>query len=291
MKLCILGNEHWSRVKRLQEEAEKRKHQVYRFNPDRLLFSVEKEGIHVMNDIPWKKLDAIVVFKRLPENDIYGWVNFVRQKSNARIFFNHLEGKSLAKRSFLTRAYLAEKEGVRTPKTIYFGPDADLTEVTNSIHFPMVVKRAHSSAKRGVRLVESETNLYRTVEQIRDGDTLMFAREFIPHEVEWRVIILNGKPIVIYERQSRVKKFLGAFEKDAIRNSRGPKELPDVVRLAKKTASALKYELSGIDIVRHQESGELYMLDANPMPVFEWAEKVSGINVGEILIKYIEDQV
>jgi glutathione synthase/RimK-type ligase-like ATP-grasp enzyme len=95
------------------------------------------------------------------------------------------------------KVYLAEllsRHDIATPKTIVLHRD-NAADCANELGFPMVLKRPDSSFSRGVIKVASEEELNAQLEQLFEDSDLVVAQEFLPTTFDWRIGILNRKPM------------------------------------------------------------------------------------------------
>jgi glutathione synthase/RimK-type ligase-like ATP-grasp enzyme len=95
---------------------------------------------------------------------------------------------------FLAEA--AERYGLPVPRTVIVGRD-DPAAVLEAVGLPCVLKLPDSSFSRGVIKVESEEELATAIERFRKDSDLVLAQEFLPTEFDWRVGVLDGKPLYV----------------------------------------------------------------------------------------------
>ena len=61
--------------------------------------------------------------------------------------------------------------------------------------------------------------------------------------------------------------------------------------LAAEAANELSVDVAGVDVVRHTQTRELYVIEVNEAPRFHSFEKVTRINVAEKIIDYVRSIV
>src|SRR5207253_3077026 len=97
------------------------------------------------------------------------------------------------------KVYLAEllaNHRVRAPKTMIIRRD-NIAAVAHEIGFPCILKMPDSSFSQGVIKLETELILLAEIERCLDRSELLIAQEFLPTEYDWRVGILDKKPLFV----------------------------------------------------------------------------------------------
>ncbi len=157
------------------------------------------------------------------------------------------------------KVYLAEllqANKVPTPRTVIMsrGSKADLAEA-QTLGLPLVLKIPDGSFSRGVHKVSTVEELEEVATKLFHQSTLVLAQEYLYTEFDWRVGVLNGKPIFvckyfmskghwqIYNHAARGKEVSGGFE--TIPVSAAP---VSVVRNAVRAAKLLGNSLYGVDM-------------------------------------------
>lgn len=96
------------------------------------------------------------------------------------------------------KVYLTERltaNGLPIPRTIVAGSRGDLARAQDEIGFPMVIKIPDGSFSSGVHKVADRAALEaKAAELFRDSDLLLL-QEFMPTEFDWRVGVLDGRPL------------------------------------------------------------------------------------------------
>ena len=95
------------------------------------------------------------------------------------------------------KVYLSEllrRAQIPTPRTTIVHPH-NKKEVCKNITFPCVLKKPDSSFSQGVIKVNSPEEFFATVEELFDSSDLTVAQEFLPTAFDWRIVILDRKPL------------------------------------------------------------------------------------------------
>ena len=123
-------------------------------------------------------------------------------------------------------------------------------------HFPFVAKLPRASAQgRGVFKIENEHQL----EQYLRRTPIAYIQEYLPHERDVRVVLINYEPVVAYWREAKT----GSFKTNLYQG--GSVDFRDVpeqaVETAREAASRCKFDDVGLDLIPFQ--GEWYVIEAN----------------------------
>ncbi|MAA74003.1 MAG: RimK family alpha-L-glutamate ligase [Salinisphaeraceae bacterium] len=95
------------------------------------------------------------------------------------------------------KVYLAEllqANGVATPRTCIFG-EADTRRLIDLLGLPMVLKAPEGAFSKGVFKAESEAELKACAARLLKDSELALAQEFLPTDFDWRIGVLNRRPL------------------------------------------------------------------------------------------------
>jgi glutathione synthase/RimK-type ligase-like ATP-grasp enzyme len=95
------------------------------------------------------------------------------------------------------KVYLAEllsRHDISIPKTVVLHRENSV-KIAAELGFPCVLKRPDSSFSRGVVKVNSDSELQEQLSVLFEDSDLVVAQEFLPTTFDWRIGILNRKPI------------------------------------------------------------------------------------------------
>lgn len=171
------------------------------------------------------------------------------------------------------KVYLAEllrSNRVPTPRTVIVGK-SDLAAAEQAIGFPMVLKVPDGSFSQGVFKVENRDQFVETTQKLFKHSELILAQEFLYTEFDWRIGVLNQKPIFacqyymskkhwqIVKYDDKGKAQQGAFKTWAIA------ETPvEVVNTAVKAANLIGDGLYGVDVKKTDKG--VYIIEVNDNP-------------------------
>ncbi|MBX3357183.1 MAG: RimK family protein [Phycisphaeraceae bacterium] len=171
------------------------------------------------------------------------------------------------------KVYLAElldRHGVPSPRTMIVHRD-NIDQVPLWVGYPCVLKTPDGAFSRGVVKVSTADELDRALQAMLAKSDLVIAQAYLPSEFDWRVGVLNRKPLFvskyhmarghwqIVQTDSAGKKDFGKVETMAV--SEAPKR---VVNLAVKAANLIGDGLYGVDL--KQVKGKCYVMEVNDNP-------------------------
>jgi glutathione synthase/RimK-type ligase-like ATP-grasp enzyme len=97
------------------------------------------------------------------------------------------------------KVFLAEllaKNKIDHPKTLIVHK-GNVGDVASTIGFPCILKQPDSSFSQGVYKVNDQPELDKALEELLEDSDLIIAQEFLPTEFDWRVGIMDGKPLYV----------------------------------------------------------------------------------------------
>jgi len=97
------------------------------------------------------------------------------------------------------KVYLAEilaRHRIPAPRTLLVHRD-NINQIIPALGLPCVLKQPDGSFSLGVKKVESEQELPAIVNGLLDKSELIVAQEFLPTEFDWRVGILDRRPLFV----------------------------------------------------------------------------------------------
>jgi glutathione synthase/RimK-type ligase-like ATP-grasp enzyme len=191
-------------------------------------------------------------------------------------------------------AKLFIEAGVPVPKT-YFGKLANIREKAPKIFgYPFVIKGTTGKQGHAVWSPRNEKEwdkLYEKLQLLQKNEGMNFvAQEFTESSQRSRIFILGGKALAGITRPTRwrrrfIDKVNGEFPVGK-REQLNP--IPeDEVKLAIKAASAMQIDIGGVDVLRVDKTGELFVLEVNSAPRWESVKLDTGLNVEREIIKFL----
>lgn len=193
------------------------------------------------------------------------------------------------------KIYLADlfaTDNVPAPKTRILRPEhlEDLDSIIADLGLPIVVKIPDGSFSRGVIKAKTAEDLKTSLEQLFEQSSLILAQEYIYTDFDWRVGILNNKPLYacryymvknhwqIYQHDGNKKTATGKFE--TLPTFEVPKA---VLQAALKSTKPIGNGLYGVDIKEH--AGKAYVIEVNDNPSID--SRVEDLYLGSELYMLI----
>lgn len=167
-------------------------------------------------------------------------------------------------------AELLSRHKLPMPKTVILHSD-NLGTVEETLGFPCVVKKPDSAFSQGVIKVEDREMLDRLAPDLLGESELLIAQEFLPTEFDWRIGILDRKPLYackyfmarghwqIIKQQSHGRDRYGKAETLPVEVA--PRK---AVAVALKAANLIGDGLYGVDV--KQSAGKFYVIEVNDNP-------------------------
>lgn len=194
------------------------------------------------------------------------------------------------------KVYLADLlriNKVPTPKTIILskGNKEQLTEVAEQLGFPLVLKIPDGAFSRGVMKAENPDDLEEKAKELFKESALVLAQEFMFTEYDWRIGVLNEKPIYACKYfMARDHWQIYHHEQDKTASGKWATmptyEVPKVVlNAAVKAASLIGRGLYGVDV--KQVGNRAAVIEVNDNPSIESAveDKYLGDELYRIILE------
>lgn len=174
------------------------------------------------------------------------------------------------------KVYLAELLGryaIPTPKTLIVHRD-NREAVPQLIGLPCILKEPDSSFSQGVVKVDDEAALQTAIDRLLDSSDLIIAQECLFTAFDWRVGILDRKPLYVC-KYFMVKDHWQIVRKDGVgRTAYGHVETVPIdsvsrpiIKTALRAANLIGDGLYGVDL--KQIGRKLYVIEVNDNPTID----------------------
>lgn len=186
-----------------------------------------------------------------------------------------------------------EEAGVRQAKTVFVEREKDLKKELEEWEFPYVIKLSQGGRHgMGTFWIRSEMDLVEMLEKSKDPEGKAargyLVQEFLPNDGDYRLFVVGYKTLGGFKRKPKEEKVV---MNKSIGKSEGLRVVPeDVAREAEKAAEALGVEVAGIDLVRHANTGKVYVIEVNEAPQYKVFEKRTGVNAVRRVLEYLEEK-
>jgi len=288
MKIAILsnGNANYS-TRRLVAEAEQRGHQVRVIKYKDCYLSLDEKHPNIFyrgEKLP--KYDAII--PRIANSMTRYGCAIVRQFEMQGTWTASSSIAISRARDKLRSQQILTKAGIDTPKTLVSRNTADIDDLIEQIGLPVIIKLATSTHGNGVVLAETKKAAKSALQAFylynEDGTNILL-QEYIEESagVDIRAFVVGSRVVASMKRQSLDDDFRSNLHKGGEGTS--VKLTAEEKRIVVKAAKVMGLHVAGVDLMR-SDRGPL-VLEVNASPGFG-IEKVTGRNVAEKIIEYIE---
>ena len=290
MKLAILSaNPSLYSTSILVEAAQKRGHEVDVINHNHCYVGMETNNNNVyLGDHELVDYNAII--PRIGASVTFYGSSIIRQFEVKHVYTTLSSLALVRSRDKLRATQVLAKNDIGIPKTVFAKQPRDVQNLIKTVGGPpLIVKLLEGTQGLGVVLAETKTAAKSVIEAFYGLNANILVQEFIKEAggSDIRVIVVGGKVIAAYKRQGQE----GEFRSNLHRGGEGVK-----VKLSakeKKTAiaatKALGLNIAGVDMLR-SERGPL-VLEVNSSPGFEGVERVTGVDVADQIIAFVETQI
>ncbi|HSX30919.1 MAG TPA: 30S ribosomal protein S6--L-glutamate ligase [Candidatus Saccharimonadales bacterium] len=285
MKIGILTRQPGYSVRRLKEAARARGHEVRVIKYPECYVEIEQDKPEVryrgnsLNDLD------VVIPRILPGMTGYGTA-IVRQFEMMGVY---TPAKSIAiarSRDKLRSLQLLSKAGVGIPKTIFSRETAAVDDLIDHLGTPMIIKLASGTQGNGVVLAETRKAAKSVIQAFYVNDTSFLMQEYIEEAAgaDIRVFIVGNQVVASMKRQSLDDDFRSNIHQGG--TGTAVKLGDEEKRVALKAARAMGLAICGVDMV--QSARGPLILEVNSAPGLEGIEGVTGRDIADKIIEYIE---
>ena len=286
MNIAILskGAANYS-TKRLKEEAKKRGHKVRVINYAKCYVTVEKSN-PVVRYNGEELNDFDVIIPRIAQSYTKYGTAIVRQFEMRGVYTSASSIAINRSRDKLRSYQVLARAGVDIPKTLFARETAafdDLIEQAGGT--PLIIKVARGTHGNGVVLAETQKAAKAVMQAFYVEGVNFVVQEFIKESAgtDIRAFVVGNKVVASYKRQSLDDDFRSNLHQGG--EGTVVKLTEEERHTAVKAARTMGLPICGVDMLR-SERGPL-VLEVNSSPGFG-IEKVTGRNVAEKIIEYIE---
>ncbi len=174
------------------------------------------------------------------------------------------------------KVYLAEllaRNKVPTPRTIVVHKD-NINGLAEQLGYPVVLKKPDSAFSVGVTKADDELQLKEQLARLLDESDLVVAQEFLPTTFDWRIGVLDGRPLFACKYHMAPKHWQIIKQDTDEQNRYGRVETIPVevaprraVSVALKAANLIGNGLYGVDV--KQSGHQFYVIEVNDNPTID----------------------
>lgn len=166
--------------------------------------------------------------------------------------------------SKIAQAVVFFENDARIPKTVYaLDPEHHAAAMAKELELPFILKDAMGTKGQRNYLVRSLDDVRK---HLAASPTIAFvAQEFCPNDRDYR-IVLSPEDELVLERRGGENTHLNNTSLGAAAKLVTNAIPSEVLVTARRVAAKLGLTLSGVDVMPHKETGELYFLEINSQP-------------------------
>lgn len=196
---------------------------------------------------------------------------------------------------YLFERLTANRIPVPRTQVVYRDDPQGLATLEESLGFPMILKIPDGSFSRGMSKVANPGELLQAAQELFKQSVLILAQEFFYTDYDWRIGILNRKPLYacqyfmakghwqIYDHSApKAANKSGTFQTLSV--DQAPS---GVVKVALKAANLIGDGLYGVDI--KQRNGEVAVIEVNENPNIDAG--IEDLYLGKQLYLQIMDEL
>ncbi|QDT65053.1 30S ribosomal protein S6--L-glutamate ligase [Calycomorphotria hydatis] len=290
MKIAVLSRDpRLYTTSRLVQAAKLRGHEIDVL--DYMRCSIEINAEHpdvVYSGEPVEHYDAII--PRISAAHTYHGTTIVRQFEMMGWACCNSSQAIIRTRDKLECLQVLGQADVPIPKTGFAHAAADLDDLIDHVGGPpVIIKLLKSTHGVGVLLGETRRQAEAIVEAFRGFDQQILLQEFIPEAegTDLRCLVVGDKVVAAIRRQAAKGEFRANIHRGATATVA---DLTNSEReLAIDAAKTVGLQVAGVDIL-NSARGPL-VLEINSSPGFEAAEKATGVEIAEEIIRELEKQI
>jgi len=286
MNIAVLGSATSWYVGDLRRAAGQR-HVVTPVTYSQLASAVSVEQLTVASgEIELSKVDALLVSSMTPgslEQVVFSMDALARLEAAGVKVINSAKACETAIDKYLTTAKL-QAAGLKVPDTFVCQTAEQGLEAFERLGGNVVVKPLFGGEGRGITKVDDPAIALRVMRTLEQLGSVLYLQKFIPHEGHDLRLLVIGERVIGMRRSNpddwRTNVALGAKGE--------PLEVtPKLAELAHRADAAVGAGIAGVDLLPGRD-GKLYVLEVNAVPGWRALSRVTGVDVAEKVLQYVE---
>ncbi|CAD5932888.1 putative alpha-L-glutamate ligase [Planktothrix tepida] len=290
MKIAILSQDSsLYSTRRLRQAGEQRGHEIQIIDYLRCHISLNSKNPAIIYEgKPLGKFDAVI--PRIGASKTFYGTVIVRQFELMGMFtLNQSQGITRSRDKLNALQALAQ-EGVKLPKTGFATSLKDIDSLINLVGgAPLIIKLLEGTQGMGVILADTYQSAKSIIEAFQGLNIDILVQEFI-HEAEGsdlRCFVIGDKVIAAMKRLSNPGEFRANLHRGG--KAENVKLTTEERNMAIKSAKVMGLKVAGVDMIR-SDKGPL-VLEVNSSPGLEGIEMITGIDVSDKIIEFLEKNV
>jgi ribosomal protein S6--L-glutamate ligase len=287
MKICILSrNPNLYSTRRLREASEARGHEALIVDHLKCTMNItsHRPSVHYKGE-ELRGIEAVI--PRIGASTTFYGTAVVRQFEMIDVFCLNESVAISRSRDKLRSFQLLAKKGIGLPITGFAHSPTETDDLIQMVGgVPLIVKLLESTQGKGVVLAETINAARSLIEAFRGLDAYFLVQEYI-HEAkgcDLRCFVIGDKVVAAMMRQGKE----GEFRSNLHRGGKGQtvKITPEERSTAVRACQIMGLNVAGVDILRSNHGP--VVLEVNSSPGLEGIESVTGIDVADRIVEFIE---
>lgn len=282
--------------KYLKREAESRGHTLDFCSASSLSADVSEEAVQLRaGDLDLMDYDVIhvgaIASNRWSVTSILGYLH---KTTGCQIIDKRFVESTLDEYSGLTRYFMEHDLGLHLPRSIVFKRFSEIEDRLSEFSFPVIVKTNKSKQGKGVGFARNAEEIKKFTEaHLKSDKKVGFAlREHIPNDGDYRVNVVGGKAVICLKRTPKKGEYRSNIALGGTLTDAGLEQTKEICEVAEKIVRAANYDIAGVDVMVHKESGKPYILEVNRAPSgLDEDQDVSGVNLAGLIVDLYEKRV
>ncbi|TRO47266.1 RimK family alpha-L-glutamate ligase [Candidatus Bathyarchaeota archaeon] len=287
MKVGIIASDRkeWH-VQRLSAALESRGAETHMLPATRFHSRISAQPRVSVRGYPVDDYDAVIVRRvpgGTPEQVFYRMDVLHRLEDMGVRVINPSEAIERAVDKYYTSTLL-EDAGIRTPRTVVTERFGEAMEAFRELGGDVVVKPIFGSLGEGMTRIGDEEIAYRVFRALERMGSVFYVQEFIPHGGEdIRAFVVGEEVVASMRRRSEGWK---------TNISAGGRAEPHVleeelVDLSLDASKAIGLEYTGVDLLRSEEDGWVYVVELNSTPGWQGLQTVTETDIAMRIVDYV----
>ncbi|MFM6452922.1 MAG: 30S ribosomal protein S6--L-glutamate ligase, partial [Planktothrix sp.] len=237
---------------------------------------------------PLGKFDAII--PRIGASKTFYGTIIVRQfELMGMLTLNGSQG-IIRSRDKLNALQILAKEGINLPKTAFSTSIKEIDHLIEQVGgTPLIIKLLEGTQGMGVILADSYQSAKSVIEAFQGLNIDILVQEFIQEAngSDLRCFVIGDQVVAAMKRLSNPGEFRANLHRGG--KAENVKLTPEERNMAIKSAKVMGLKVAGVDMIR-SDQGPL-VLEVNSSPGLEGIETVTGIDVSDKIIEFLEKNI
>lgn len=178
-------------------------------------------------------------------------------------------------------------KGLPLPKTFLGSVDAIVSKAPSVFGFPFVIKSTSGRKAREAWAPKDKEDLALLrveLKKLEKEGKKFFAQEFVYSTQRERAFVVGGKVAAMITRPTKWRKRIR--DEEGVKKALNP--IPaDLADLALRAAKAVSLDIAGVDLMKDEKSGKVFVIEVNAAPAWNLIKKDTGMNVEEEILKFL----